>query len=138
MVALCTEYFLNLYRACNVYDSSERRQYLLLFPDSSPDVTTGTRAPSLPHKLPTVSSGTSSPNMYVHTLSFNPECRLLTLTEQVNVITMDNASNCDTTARELGKLIPTFRGRLARGRCFAHTVQLVVKVSSINFSIYAL
>ncbi|EIM91657.1 uncharacterized protein STEHIDRAFT_49378 [Stereum hirsutum FP-91666 SS1] len=51
---------------------------------------------------------------------------------------MDNASNCDTTAtRELPKHISTFRGKLSRGRCFAHTVQLMVKVSIDSFFMYA-
>ncbi|KAK7015932.1 hypothetical protein R3P38DRAFT_2543213 [Favolaschia claudopus] len=41
---------------------------------------------------------------------------------------MDNAGNCNTTAVCLPKYIPTFRGILARGRCFTHIIQLVAKV----------
>ena len=46
---------------------------------------------------------------------------------------MDNASNCDTAVTELAKLIPSFRGTSVRTRCFAHTVNLVAKVSSFKF-----
>lgn len=42
---------------------------------------------------------------------------------------MDNASNCDGTAKYLPVLIPTFRGMLSRGRCFPHIINLVAKVS---------
>ena len=48
---------------------------------------------------------------------------------QFHTICMDNASNCDTTASELPKYIPSFRGDLSRSRCFPHTVNLVAKVS---------
>lgn len=40
---------------------------------------------------------------------------------------MDNASNCDTTADHLQRLIPNFRGQASRSRCFPHTVNLIVK-----------
>lgn len=42
---------------------------------------------------------------------------------------MDNASNCNTTAIEAAKLMPTFRGSRSRARCFAHILNLVAKVS---------
>lgn len=42
---------------------------------------------------------------------------------------MDNAGNCNTTAVELGKLIPTFRGSAARTRCFPHIINLIAKVN---------
>ena len=47
---------------------------------------------------------------------------------QLHTICMDNASNCDATASELTKHIPTFRGALSRSRCMPHVVNLVAKV----------
>ncbi|KAJ7609620.1 hypothetical protein FB45DRAFT_347701 [Roridomyces roridus] len=41
---------------------------------------------------------------------------------------MDNAGNCNTTADHMVIEVPTFRGRLARGRCFLHILQLVAKM----------
>ncbi|KIK77886.1 hypothetical protein PAXRUDRAFT_165482 [Paxillus rubicundulus Ve08.2h10] len=41
---------------------------------------------------------------------------------------MDNAGNCNTTASELKKLIPTFGGSAARTRCFPHIINLIAKV----------
>ena len=41
---------------------------------------------------------------------------------------MDNASNCDSTASELPKHIPSFRGALSRSRCMPHIVNLIAKV----------
>ncbi|KAG1837088.1 hypothetical protein F4604DRAFT_1601857, partial [Suillus subluteus] len=43
-------------------------------------------------------------------------------------ITMDNASNCDSAAEHMQKLIPSFRGKASRTRCFPHTVNLIAKV----------
>jgi len=43
--------------------------------------------------------------------------------------TADNASNNDTLVDELSILIPSFGGRQYRVRCFAHILNLVVKVS---------
>ncbi|KAK7047943.1 hypothetical protein VNI00_006271 [Paramarasmius palmivorus] len=50
------------------------------------------------------------------------------LAQRLHTICMDNATNCDTTASELGKLIPTFRGQLARTRCFPHILNLIAKL----------
>jgi hypothetical protein len=44
---------------------------------------------------------------------------------------MDNASNCDSAADHMQELIPSFRGRASRSRCFPHTVNLIAKVLSI-------
>ncbi|KAK7041092.1 hypothetical protein R3P38DRAFT_2512431 [Favolaschia claudopus] len=45
----------------------------------------------------------------------------------LHLLMMDNAGNCNTTAVCLPKYISTFRGTLARGRCFTHIIQLVAK-----------
>ncbi|KAK7021616.1 putative AC transposase [Favolaschia claudopus] len=45
----------------------------------------------------------------------------------LHFLMMDNAGNCNTTATCLVRHIPTFRGMLARGRCFTHIIQLVAK-----------
>ncbi|KAK6971893.1 putative AC transposase [Favolaschia claudopus] len=63
------------------------------------------------------------------------------LAKFLHLLMMDNAGNCNTTATSLVKYIrewllaahrklsiPTFRGTLARGRCFIHIIQLVAKV----------
>jgi hypothetical protein len=42
---------------------------------------------------------------------------------------MDNAGNCNTTAVNLGALLPRFRGTVSRTRCFPHILNLVAKVS---------
>jgi hypothetical protein len=47
--------------------------------------------------------------------------------------TADNASNNDTLVDELSNLIPTFGGREYRVRCFAHILNLVVKVGYFLF-----
>ncbi|KAJ7488368.1 hypothetical protein FB451DRAFT_1337405 [Mycena latifolia] len=41
---------------------------------------------------------------------------------------MDNAGNCDTTAVELGTIIPTFGGAAARLCCILHILNLIAKV----------
>jgi len=47
---------------------------------------------------------------------------------KVLTFTADNASNNDTLVDELSNLIPTFGGKEYRVRCFAHILNLVVKV----------
>lgn len=47
---------------------------------------------------------------------------------KLHIINMDNASNCNTTALEAAKLMPTFRGAKSRARCFAHILNLIAKV----------
>ncbi|KAK7456412.1 hypothetical protein VKT23_010660 [Stygiomarasmius scandens] len=47
----------------------------------------------------------------------------------LHVLMMDNAGNCNTTARFLPNFIPNHRGVLARGRCFDHIIQLAAKVT---------
>lgn len=42
--------------------------------------------------------------------------------------TADNASNNDTLVSELSILVPSFSGSEYRVRCFAHILNLVVKV----------
>ncbi|KAJ7644487.1 hypothetical protein FB45DRAFT_737456 [Roridomyces roridus] len=44
---------------------------------------------------------------------------------------MDNAGNCNTTASNLVVDIPSFRGMLARGRCFTHILQIVARTSIV-------
>lgn len=41
---------------------------------------------------------------------------------------MDNAGNCDTTAVELGVIIPSFGGAASRLRCILHILNLIAKV----------
>jgi hypothetical protein len=53
----------------------------------------------------------------------------LTLNLQILAFTADNASNNNTLIDELGDLLDGFQGSLARVRCFAHILNLVVKVS---------
>jgi hypothetical protein len=50
---------------------------------------------------------------------------------QVLGIVCDNASNNDTMINQLGLLLPGFKGRPARVRCFAHILNLVVKVCNV-------
>jgi hypothetical protein len=45
---------------------------------------------------------------------------------------MDNASNNTTLLEELPELIDGFQGTLTRIRCFAHILNLVVKVSAMS------
>jgi hypothetical protein len=44
------------------------------------------------------------------------------------LLNMDNAGNCDTTARELAILNPAFLGERWRLRCFLHILNLMAKV----------
>ncbi|VDC05352.1 unnamed protein product [Peniophora sp. CBMAI 1063] len=50
------------------------------------------------------------------------------LDKHIMGLCMDNASNCQTTAKELSKLIPRFLGDEWRTRCLAHIVNLVAKM----------
>lgn len=45
---------------------------------------------------------------------------------------MDNASNNNTLVDELGQLLDGFGGSLSRVRCFAHILNLVVKVMPVT------
>lgn len=49
------------------------------------------------------------------------------LEKKFHTITMDNASNCDSAADHMQKLIPSFQGKASRSRCFPHTVNLIAK-----------
>jgi hypothetical protein len=55
-------------------------------------------------------------------------------TLQVHSVCMDNASNCDGTAKHLPLYVPTFRGMASRGRCFPHIINLIAKVR-FHFSV---
>ncbi|KAL1707230.1 hypothetical protein EV121DRAFT_278135 [Schizophyllum commune] len=46
---------------------------------------------------------------------------------------MDNASNCDTTATELQKLLPSFEGKPWRLRCLLHILNLIAKAILLFF-----
>jgi hypothetical protein len=48
---------------------------------------------------------------------------------KILAFTADNASNNDTLVEELSVLLPKFKGAQARVRCFAHILNLIVKVS---------
>ena len=50
---------------------------------------------------------------------------------QILAITLDNTSNNNTLIDELGELLDGFQGSLTRVRCFAHILNLVVKVCII-------
>ncbi len=47
---------------------------------------------------------------------------------QLLAVTCDNADNNSTMLDEMHRRVPSFGGRKARVRCFAHTLNLVVKV----------
>ena len=51
-------------------------------------------------------------------------------------ITVDNGSNNDTLVNELSNLIPTFGGKEYQVHCFAHILNLIVKVSLLTFILY--
>jgi hypothetical protein len=55
-------------------------------------------------------------------------------------VVCDNAANNGTMLNELGQLLEKdgFGGGSARVRCFAHTLNLVVKVNSILWMIHQL
>lgn len=46
---------------------------------------------------------------------------------QILAVTADNASNNDTVLAALAAKVPWFEGKRAQGRCFAHTINLIVK-----------
>jgi hypothetical protein len=46
----------------------------------------------------------------------------------------DNASNNNTLVNALSELLPGFRGKETRVRCFAHILNLVVKVCTYRIS----
>ncbi|KAF9037432.1 hypothetical protein BDP27DRAFT_1245196, partial [Rhodocollybia butyracea] len=50
-------------------------------------------------------------------------------------LSMDNASNNDTTTVELARLIPTFAGMLWRIRCILHILNLIAKVFVLGISL---
>jgi hypothetical protein len=52
---------------------------------------------------------------------------------QILAITTDNASNNNMLIDELGDLLEGFQGSLTRVRCFAHILNLVVKVGVVPF-----
>jgi hypothetical protein len=52
---------------------------------------------------------------------------------QILAITTDNVSNNNTLIDELGDLLEGFQGSLTRVRCFAHILNLVVKVGVVPF-----
>lgn len=52
----------------------------------------------------------------------------LTLRPQILAFTADNTSNNNTLIDELGDLLDGFQGSLTRVRCFAHILNLMVKV----------
>jgi hypothetical protein len=45
---------------------------------------------------------------------------------------MDNATNCDSAANNLTKLVPRFLGKPWRIRCAAHIINLIAKVGIIS------
>lgn len=45
----------------------------------------------------------------------------------------DNASNNNTMVEELAVLIDRFQGKLSRARCFAHVLNITVKVFLSSF-----
>jgi len=51
---------------------------------------------------------------------------------QILGLVCDNASNNDAMVKELGVLLPSFKGQSTRVRCFAHILNLVVKVFRIG------
>jgi hypothetical protein len=56
---------------------------------------------------------------------------------KVLAFTADNASNNNTLVDELGQLLDGFGGSPARVRCFAHILNLVVKVTPVTASLAA-
>jgi hypothetical protein len=57
--------------------------------------------------------------------------RSLSAISKIFTFTADNASNNDTLVNELSNLIPTFEGQQYQICCFAHILNLVVKVSGV-------
>jgi len=50
------------------------------------------------------------------------------LENKVHTLAMDNASNCDATAKHLEDLVESFHGQTSCTRCMPHTINLVAKV----------
>lgn len=50
---------------------------------------------------------------------------------QILALVADNAENNSTMTRALERLLPNFKGEEGRIRCFAHILNLVVKVSRL-------
>jgi hypothetical protein len=61
---------------------------------------------------------------------FNYDIHMYLWIPKVLTFTADNASNNDTLVDELSVQIPSFGGSDSRIRCFAHVLNLVVKVLS--------
>lgn len=61
---------------------------------------------------------------------FNSE---LTLLDKILSLVCDNAENNSTMTDALAVLLPNFQGKKGRIRCFAHILNLVVKVSIFWF-----
>jgi hypothetical protein len=55
-------------------------------------------------------------------------CKYLNIGRQILGFTADNASNNNTLVDELADLLNGFQGSLTRVRCFAHILNLAVKV----------
>ncbi|RPD52434.1 hypothetical protein L227DRAFT_514792 [Lentinus tigrinus ALCF2SS1-6] len=53
---------------------------------------------------------------------------MLTASEQIHGITVDNASNNMTMLTHMSTLIPGFRGVLLHVRCFGHILNIILKV----------
>lgn len=53
---------------------------------------------------------------------------------QIFSLVADNASNNNTLVDELEVLLPSFGGQQARVRCFAHILNLVVKVRLCSYN----
>ena len=70
----------------------------------------------------------------VWTLVPNSVLKLTCCIPKVLAFTADNASNNDTLVDELLTLIPSFGGSDYRVRCFAHILNLVVKVCGLRIS----
>jgi hypothetical protein len=64
------------------------------------------------------------------------EClRTYGIQKRILGITLDNASNNNTLVSELGDLLHGYQGSLTRIHCFAHILNLVVKVSHYTISV---
>lgn len=58
-------------------------------------------------------------------------CRYINYARQILALILDNAANNNTLVKELGDLLDGHQGSLARIRCFAHILNLVVKVGNL-------
>ena len=64
--------------------------------------------------------------------SYTTVIKSLTIPQILSLV-CDNASNNDTMVKELEVLLPSFKGQRMHVRCFAHILNLVVKVFFIVF-----